>query len=540
MNVVLRRNQEQQGLELQFPERPERSVIEQIKEQGFRWHHKKKLWFAKETPARLEFAKRLGADIDPGRRLDTSSNARKDIAVPDSPSKPNTFAAHYNSIGDAKILSDSQTGLRSHTDAFFSDLTCHYSRNYNGDCIRITDLGNAGRVGKTCTTWSVYPSSYGGNVADILLNDEHIASVKDLYAALSDGKSWDHVRIDCRDEKAVDVFSPFKEYQPLKSLPDKWTKRNFMQALLSGQIFRGEVAYRYTDDYAMDAAYHFGEGTPLHMPSFARRAQEDWGSLTSVYNQSNSACRDGSYVLSYSEHSNSGKTLWFDLHCDIGEGKRRATERQAGLDRYNQMLKSSCITVPAQQIDPGKIYVVQQLEQDGNSGRYGSKQENIPGYILRSRIEDGLLWDVLSVQPLDIRPDEIYEVSNFFHRPDQDLVQDERVIDCGNWKCIVTGLALQELIAEKKYMPHITQARDEYGPEFHKAESTLQQFAEGRSSFFVGNATDYQLSLSRLRSEYARAGTPHVSLDDMIHSAAARTGAHSSEPQKNKEIPLQH
>lgn len=538
MHVFLRHNTEQQGLELLFPEKPDRSVIEQLKEQGFRWHNKKKLWFAKETPDRLAFADRIGAQE---QTIHVQHPEPEKKAKPESSpvlhGNANTFAAHYDSIGDAKILSDSGVGLLSHTDAYFSDLKCHYRRNYNGDCLRLTDLTSAGRVGKTCKTWSVYPVSYGENVSHQLLNREHIDSVRELYQALQEGRTWDHVRVEQREEKAVDVFSPFEEVKPLKGLPDKWTKRNFMQALLSGQIFRGEVTHRYTDDYAMDAAYHFGEGIPLHMPSFARRALEDWGSLTTVYNHSG-ASQDGSHALSYSEHSNSGKKLWFDVNCDIGEGKRRAEERQAGLERYNQMMKSSCITIPAQQVDPEKLYTIQQLDQDSNSGRYGTKQENLPGHVLRSRIEDGLIWDILSVQAMELQPDAMYEVANFFHRPDQELLDDERVIDCGNWKCIVTGLALQELISEQKYLPHIAQSRDEYGPDFHKAESALQKFAQGRSSFFVGNATDYTDSLNRLRSEHNRATGKTSGLDELIQSAAGRTAGHASAPHKVHDISI--
>lgn len=525
----MQHNKEFGGLELIFPSRPDRSVIDSLKEQGFRWHNQKKLWFAKENETRLAFAKRLGAK----EMAEPAVAEEKAPAAPQASQQaaklPNTFAAHYDAIGDAKILSDSYIGLLDEREAYFSDINCYYRRNYSGDCITVTDLENAGKTGKSCKTWRIYPEFPSKDVTRDLMNEEGITSCKALIQALKDGAGLEHVRVRPDEDKAVDVFSPFLEVKPLKELPEKWTKRNFAQALMSGQLFRGEVSYHYTDDYAMDAAYNFSEGVGLHMPSFARRTLEDWGSLDHAYTADRTPCRDGSYVVSYSEHSNSGKTLWFDVNCDIAEGKRRAEERRVGLERYNKMMKDSCITVKAEQFDPEKLYIVQQLTQNGNTGRYEAKQENMSGHRLRGRIEDGFLWDVLSVREMELQPDQIYELSNFHDRPDPELLKDERVIDCGNWKSIVTGKALQELITEKKVLPRISLCRNEYGPDFKKAEATLQQFATGRSAFFGCNATDYSASLERLRSEYARATGKGQSLDSLISGAAQRAGSKPSQ-----------
>lgn len=546
MAVTVQHNQEYHGLELIFDQRPDQSVIDSLKEQGFRWHNKKKLWFAKETETRLAFANRLGAIDAPEKTAEPEKTgetpAAKSLAKAEKAERaeklPNTFAAHYETIGDARILPDSDISLLDQREAYFSDLSVHFHRQYRGECITVTELENAGKSGKACQSWRIYGHSYGEDVTGKLMNDEGITSCKALYKALKDGAELEHVRVRPSEEKAVDVFSPFIEVKPLKELPEKWTKRNFAQALMSGQLFRGEVSYHYTDDYAMDAAYNFSEGVGLNMPSFVRDALEDWGSLTHVYTSDRTPCRDGSYVVNYSEHSNSGKTLWFDVNCDIGEGKRRAEERRVGLERYNKMMKDSCITVRAEQFDPGKLYVVRQLTQNGNTGRYETKQENMPGHRLIGRIEEDFLWDVLSVQELEIQPDKIYEVSNFYDRPRPELLKDERVIDCGNWKSIVTGKALQELISEEKYMPRINLCRDEYGPDFQQAEATLQQFATGRSAFFGCNATDYSASLDRLRSEYARATGKGPTLDSLIGSAEIRRNTGHSTGEKSHVLPF--
>lgn len=546
MNITMHHNREYSGLELTFDKRPDQSVIDSLKEQGFRWHNKKKLWFAKETEARIAFARRLGA-IDPSEKTvepektQESSTSKAPAKAEKEEKIPNTFAAHYDAIGDARILTDSDISLLDQREAYFSDINVHFHRQYRGECITVTELENAGKSGKACQSWRIYGLSYGEDVTGKLMNDEGITSCKALYQALKDGAELEHVRIRASEEKAVDVFSPFIEVKPLKDLPEKWTKRNFAQALMSGQLFRCEVSYHYTDDYAKDAAYNFSEGVGLNMPSFVREALEDWGSLTHVYTSDRTPCRDGSYVVNYSEHSNSGKTLWFDVNCDIGEGKRRAEERKVGLERYNKMMKDSCIMVKAQQFDPKKLYTVQQLELNGNTGRYETKQENMPGHRLIGRIEEGFLWDVLSVKELEIQPDLIYEVSNFniYDRPNAELLKDERVIDCGNWKSIVTGKALQELIAEQKHMPRISLCRDEYGPDFKSAEKMLQQFASGHSAFFGCNATNYSASLDRLRSEYARATGKGPTLDSLIGSAQSRNAARQPAESKGHVVPFQ-
>ena len=285
----------------------------------------------------------------------------------------------------------------------------------------------------------------------------------------------------------------------------------------------------------MDAAYNFREGVGLNMPAFARVAVEDWGMSTSV-SARGSEPKDGVIKLSYSEHSNSSKNIWFDLNCDIAEGKRRTEERQAGLERYNRMMEMSCIQLSPDSLDPKKLYTVQQLDRGDNTGKYAAKSENIPGYVLQDRLREGYVRDILSAKPMDIQPDLIYEVSNFFHRPSAELLADDRVIQCGNWKCIVLGKALMELISEQQYLPTISAETHEYGPTIQEAEKKLQRFASGSSHFFVNNATNYKESLDRLHSEYHRAAGNTRSLDDIISGAAARTSSSKTSVEREPDF----
>ena len=57
-------NQEQNGIEVSFNAKPNREVIEALKEAGFRWHHAKKLWYAKQTQDRINLINMLSGTDD--------------------------------------------------------------------------------------------------------------------------------------------------------------------------------------------------------------------------------------------------------------------------------------------------------------------------------------------------------------------------------------------------------------------------------------------------------------------------------------------
>lgn len=58
-SVEVRFNQEKNGIEIIFPSKPEPSVIESLKANGFRWSSFSKLWWAKQSPKTLAFANQL-------------------------------------------------------------------------------------------------------------------------------------------------------------------------------------------------------------------------------------------------------------------------------------------------------------------------------------------------------------------------------------------------------------------------------------------------------------------------------------------------
>lgn len=52
-------NEEHNGIEISFSEKPGDIIRDELKKQGFRWHNVKKVWYAKNTADRLNLAERL-------------------------------------------------------------------------------------------------------------------------------------------------------------------------------------------------------------------------------------------------------------------------------------------------------------------------------------------------------------------------------------------------------------------------------------------------------------------------------------------------
>lgn len=532
MAVTMRINKEHDGIELLFPnsERPNESTRNALKEHGFRWHNKGKYWFARQNPERLQFAQRLCGVAEKTADIPKSTEKQSDAAVkPRSAAKAakqeNTFAASYDSIGNCKILDASNMEFHNipssgvyckATNAFF-----RHTWGY-GDCISVMDLSNAGKTGKNCTIWRLYPEDYNGHVSNALTGEENIHNCGQLIRALREGRTLESLKVNTSEDKGIDTFSPFIEAKPLSKLPDEWNKRNLTSALLSGQIYMGQVDYHYTDDYAMDAANQFGEGVGIDIPNFVRDTVENWSS-TNYVRMGTKDAEKGTCTIRFSEHTNSGKTLHFDLYCNIREGKRRAEERSAGIEAYNKMMKASCIQISPESIDVNKIYNVTSLDMNANTGIYGTESKLIQGAALQECFrEDWRYMDVLSASEQEIVPDKLYEIGSFYHSR-RFAEPDDRIIDFGNSQQLVTGKALLELTAEGVSLPHIVEAYGE-NQTIEMARENLSKFIRGERSFLITGLQDggFENSLDKLNREAVRAGhgqRSRSSVNDLIASA---------------------
>ena len=61
MTATIKLNNTKNGIEVYFKNKPERSVIDNLKNNGFRWSNAKKMWYAKQNEQRLKFANTLSS-----------------------------------------------------------------------------------------------------------------------------------------------------------------------------------------------------------------------------------------------------------------------------------------------------------------------------------------------------------------------------------------------------------------------------------------------------------------------------------------------
>ncbi len=95
-------NEELNGIELLFDEKPSADIIASVKANGFRWSPKNKLWYSKNTADRLAFAQSLG-NIDANARAARSSSHIESINL-DNLANENCLTAHLHGADLAKAI----------------------------------------------------------------------------------------------------------------------------------------------------------------------------------------------------------------------------------------------------------------------------------------------------------------------------------------------------------------------------------------------------------------------------------------------------
>lgn len=62
MKATITINEKYNGIEIKFTEKPEKEVREQLKDNGFKWHNKNQLWYARNTEHNLALAQSLAEE----------------------------------------------------------------------------------------------------------------------------------------------------------------------------------------------------------------------------------------------------------------------------------------------------------------------------------------------------------------------------------------------------------------------------------------------------------------------------------------------
>jgi hypothetical protein len=74
-------NDEHNGIEISFSGKPASGTIELLKENGFRWHSKKFVWYAKQSPERLIFAEALCSTLNDEEQEQTAQEEETTITA---------------------------------------------------------------------------------------------------------------------------------------------------------------------------------------------------------------------------------------------------------------------------------------------------------------------------------------------------------------------------------------------------------------------------------------------------------------------------
>lgn len=513
-------NRDVNGIELSFAEKPAFDVLKDLKENGFRWHNKKQIWYARNTAENVRncakyvdlsasdssFGVTPEGNVDLGSfggvsgavRTDTKT-ARPRVAVKDE-SLP-CIADFYDSVGGAGIYKDStvEGSMWSSigSQGYYADINAYiWCAN---DFARVIELDNAMKRGKECKVYTVSVPSYfdGTDVYCYLYNECGVKTPKALYELVRSGAELPGSgTLTVRKDKGVEVFSPFVGVKPLKELPKKWKKADLAKAIMAGQVYSGVLDYRYTDDYAYDAAYNFCSGCKLDLPGQACDIIEGTSNCR-VY--TSGVDENGIASVHFSTYSNESKTFLFDVNCDLAESIARQQKAVAELEAHNAKISGSVLKVNEADIDKSKVYVIGKVVEDHNTGKYSVEHDVIQGFDLVDRLG---FEDITEYYEAELVPNKLYSVANFHNRREY-ADADARIVEMGNWGQICSGKAVEELTREG--VPLKLNAPSYENPmSFEAAKKDLMGFISGQHSFMFGNKVDYSESLIKLETEEAR------------------------------------
>lgn len=593
-------NREVNGIELTFPAgKPEAPVLAALRDAGFRWHNKKKVWYARNTADHVRAVegfvdlgnsdpsfgitpngtvdieeirkqrsvslgqnlgdggqgRRLGArGRGPGAREGASEFANSDavskklssevghkfgadkaqnntkkekgsgergsVGASAGTVKPACIADFYQRVGNSDICRDSTTEgalwSSSFGSAYYSDINAYIAVKL--ESAYVVELDNAMKRGKTCKVYSIY--AYGKDMRLYLANECGVRTPKDLYNLVRSGRELPgNGRLSVREDKGVDVFSPFIPIKPLKEIPEKWRKGDLVRAIMSGQVYSGTWKEYLTDDYGLDAARGFLRGKKVDLPEQAQDLVEN---CRDPYIKTKSMDAKGMATVSFS-YVNEAKTFLFDLNCDLAQSMERQRAADWAVKEHNERIKASIVKLSPSDIDEGKVYVVDRVVEDENTGKLGVAPEILQGFVLMELLDYGAtVGGITGVKEAELVPGRLYEVANYSQRR-QYADPDDRIVDMGNWQQLASGKAVKEL-TEEGIRLKMSIGGYERPRSFVQAKRTCMEHLAGTRFWGPGVCkVDYTESLEKLENEEARIARDRLktqpSLESMIENA---------------------
>ena len=506
-------NEAKNGVELHFNDKPDDDTRTLLRNNRFIFYNKKgkKYWCAKQSEITLALAKKISESYSMTNEIDQT--AARETEQSDNTKYIQNVYPDYEEINHIKIYPSSDIKIEhSNTmSGYFADTNTFVNINNTG--FHVYELENAMCAGKTVTCYAGWlEASNENSMYQVLVNENQIDTFTKLIAAVRSGCSLQEINTKTSEEKGIEVFSPFVQVTPIKT-PSKWTRTHIWKALLTGQIYKAECAYHYTDDYARDADVNFREGQPVDTISLGAELIEHASS--SAYIHQPDSYEGKKCVFSYSFHSNHCITLYYDESCDLSEAKRRRKQEQEEREQYNAQYLSHVKTVEElAALPPNKLYAVTYLDMDNNTGRFMERKKITPGY--------NLLWHddsadceepcekYIEISEYILEPSLVYQISSFYLRPNWDCRKDERLIDMGNWNTYVSGRVLAEIVKNRDYyiqeVLENTRTIDELLQE-------CQDFITGKRAYLgTGMDTDYVASYEKLLAEQQELEESNVEL----------------------------
>lgn len=65
-------NQDKNGIEVRFDGKPTKDVLDKLKENGFRWSNRQKMWYAKQSKERLALVKSFSSETTKTEKVSTN------------------------------------------------------------------------------------------------------------------------------------------------------------------------------------------------------------------------------------------------------------------------------------------------------------------------------------------------------------------------------------------------------------------------------------------------------------------------------------
>ncbi|MFI3254570.1 MAG: hypothetical protein R3Y63_09580 [Eubacteriales bacterium] len=354
--------------------------------------------------------------------------------------KKKEFYPSYSEIGGDEIFESADRPLVARESGYYADRNCkvHF---YHGS-IEIIDLENAMKTGKECTKRTFVAEANYTNFGDMQndLQDKGIETLLDLLEATEISGYSLHESA----HKGVHIFSPFVDNKPIKE-PQKWTANHLAKAILSGQVFYGEIEGQYSDDYAGDAQRDFGRGKPVHLEEVARSLIEGGKSGLHITHQVNA---DGMTEISLSNYSFDYKKFLFDVNCTHELKQERQESMAKTLEESNAALLAQNKKVDLSTIQSDVIYQVKFLEQNQNTKAYEEKSRWMYPEELKTMAQFD--YEIVDATPIEIDEDTLYQVGTLQNPVSDQDKADSRFIGCIGGKTVVTGFALKELLAEER------------------------------------------------------------------------------------------